>query len=179
MSPTATTSTCFPLPTMPCSSMARYTKRPMRPKPLIATRTVIFLLLITAYAGFYRRFDGITSCRRRPRIRAFAMRRLRCHQSCNDGCANCLRARSSRADLQQVGLGGRVLPRVDPTRGVKVLCIGAVIVEEEILGDAIGERFFGNLVPRVILAGAELHRFQLSERGVTGRGVLGAVPRGK
>ena len=39
ISPTATTS--MSLPTMPCSTSARNTRRPMRPNPLIATLTAI------------------------------------------------------------------------------------------------------------------------------------------
>jgi len=39
ISPTATTSTSFP--TKPCSTIARNTRRPMRPNPLIATLTAI------------------------------------------------------------------------------------------------------------------------------------------
>ena len=41
--PTPTATTLISLPTRPCSTMARKTRRPIRPKPLIATLTGILV----------------------------------------------------------------------------------------------------------------------------------------
>ena len=71
MSPTATT--LMSLPTNPCSTRARKTKRPIRPKPLIATLTAIVFVFVNQFtlpklgnlSGVSGRSTGIshTRCR--------------------------------------------------------------------------------------------------------------------
>src|SRR5688572_13227329 len=63
MSPTATTSTSFPLPTIPCSSIARYASRPIRPNPLIAIFTVICFYSLRGFIRFYRSYPKATTRR--------------------------------------------------------------------------------------------------------------------
>src|SRR4051795_7839203 len=69
MSPTATT--CTSLPSKPCSAIARKTRRPMRPNPLIATFTAIFSLF--SYFGVVSRNnrEGMLSLKRFPSMTVF------------------------------------------------------------------------------------------------------------
>src|SRR5204862_546627 len=81
------------------------------------------------------------------------------------------------ANLQQFGLRRRIMTRIDPSRGVEVLTVRSIVVEEEILGDSIGERLLGDFVPRVILTRALFHRLELGQRGVASGCVFCTVSR--
>src|SRR5207248_9235647 len=68
-------------------------------------------------------------------------------------------------------------PGIAHTRGVDLLAVRPVVVEKEVLRNSMGQRLFGNLVARIVLTGAQLHRLQLRERGVAGRRVRRAMSR--
>src|SRR6476660_1194324 len=79
------------------------------------------------------------------------------------------------ANLHQRRLRQWLLAAVNPFGRIEMLPVRAIIIEEEVLGEAIRERLFGNLMARIVLAGAELHHVELGGGGVARGCIVGAM----